>query len=305
MRVLNLLPEKVRIEFANLFVEMWDATAATTTLQFTASGAQAVTVPVGTQVKTADGKYVFVTDAEITIADPSVNAVGTVAAHRTETGPTLLAPNSLVELAEPITNIASVTNPAQVDSGTEAETVAAALVRAINYVRRGERWVSAQDAEEGILDDVLFGNGIVKAFDRVKYPSWEIVSPGYTTIVVMTKAGNQVSNEIQAAIQERLKQRVGYIEFTIIGPQYADFNVLGTFVPDGLTSSDALKAAAERRLRDFYALSARNFGMRINRSDVIRIADLSGLILTEPVADIPTARYALPRLGNVGLTPAP
>ena len=304
MRVLNLLPEKVRIEFANLFVVMRDAMAATTTLQFTASGTQAVIIPAGTEVRTSDGQIAFTSDAEITIANPLVNPLGTVAATRTETGPTLLAPGTLTVLVNQIANVASVTNLNQVDSGALAETAEEALVRASNYVRRGERWVSAQDVEEGILEDVLYG-GIVKAFDLVKYPEWGVRTPGYTTIVVMTRAGNPVSYEIQVSIQERLKQRVGHIETTLIGPEYEDFDVVGTFEPEGLTSSDTARTEAERRLRAFYALDSNNFGKSISTSDVIRIANLSGLILTSPEVDIPVAGYKLPRLVNVDLVPAP
>jgi hypothetical protein len=216
----------------------------------------------------------------------------------------LLAPGTLTVLVNQIANVASVTNLNQVDSGALAETAEEALVRASNYVRRGERWVSAQDVEEGILEDVLYG-GIVKAFDLVKYPEWGVRTPGYTTIVVMTRAGNPVSYEIQVSIQERLKQRVGHIETTLIGPEYEDFDVVGTFEPEGLTSSDTARTEAERRLRAFYALDSNNFGKSISTSDVIRIANLSGLILTSPEVDIPVAGYKLPRLVNVDLVPAP
>lgn len=313
-RVLNLLPETVRIEFANLFIEMRAAQAATTTLQFSlsAEALAPVNVLAGTFVSTEDGAFLFSVNEEVVVApDASV----TVAATRTVAGATVLAPNQLTRHTI-VNQYLSVTNPELVDSGAPAETVEQALTRARNYQRRGERWVSAKDVEEGILEDVLFGNGIVKAFDLVEYPNWETRKPGYTTIVAMTKTGTDLSDEIMVQIKQSLPERVGSIFFDVIGPQNVSFDIQASIKVLNPVAADAIKARVEKNLREFYAARENNFGRRISRSEIIqKIEDTEGVdriateddepILEEPVADLAVAPYELPKLVNVELTVVP
>lgn len=308
----NKVPEKNLIAFINRILPggMRDAVRATTTLQFTltASAGEEVIIPSGTLASTQDGVFTVTTDEEVIVAPGEAE---TVAATRTVAGKTLLSPNQITRLDgfEGVT----VTNTEIVDSGAEAETVDEALVRARNYIVRGERWVTAGDAEEGILEGVLYGDGIVRAFDLVKYPEWGVRTPGYTTIVVMTLAGNPVSTEIRARIQARLKQRVGHIISTLIDPVYRPFNITASIKVTGITSSGKVKSEVERALRAYYAPSVQNFGLRVSRSEIIqriedtpgvdRIAtDADGPILDEPLADIDLAGYELPQLGEVDLT---
>lgn len=315
-RRINQLPVRDQIEFARMFgITLRDATAATTTLRFTVAAPlnTDVTIPAGTRVKDADGLITFETSAELVI--PFGDVTGDVAAICTETGAQLLAPGVLTVLVDPIAFVESVTNLAPVDSGSDAETVEEALERARNYQRRGERLVSALDIEDAVLEEVLQGSGIVRAFPFVASGNFAERKPGHTTLVVMTNAGNAVSDEKKEAIRVLLEQAVGNQFIYLIDPNFIDFNVTATLKLSGLISQTATLAGVESNLRNFYAARAGNFGRQISRSEIIyviegsngvtRIAsDADGPILTSPAADIEVAPYELPRLVNVTLNVA-
>src|SRR5258708_18545170 len=106
----------------------------------------------------------------------------------------------------------SVANSAAVDSGTNAETVEQALQRAVNYQRRGERLVSARDLEDAILEDILLGAGIVKAFPFVKagdFSALNHLKAGHTTVGVMTPTGSASSVAVQTQVTEAMQQASG------------------------------------------------------------------------------------------------
>lgn len=313
-RRINQLPVRDQIEFHRLFgVELHDATAATTTLKFTLVpliGLYDVQIPEGTLVSTIDGEVTFETLEELSIASPDMTS--TVAARRTVAGATLLSPDTLTVMADPVAFVASVTNPDIVDAGSEAETVAEALSRAVNYQRRGERLVTARDVEDAVREEILNGNGIARAFEFVKAGDFTVQRAGYVTLVVMTAAGNPVSDETKQAISVLLKQSIGSIFYSLLDPQYIDFNVVANVRVSGLTPQTAIRAAAERNLRTFYAATSGNFGRSILRSDIIAlvestegieriVSDAEGPILSSPVEDITLAPYEIPRLLLVAL----
>ena len=204
---INQLPIRVQIEFHRLFgIELRQATAATTTLRFTSDGQNEATIPEGTEVSTADGSVVFTTDEELIIpADPE-DMTGEVAATCTVAGIQLLSPNTVTEMQDVIAFVTAVTNPTGVDSGTNAETIEQALTRARNYQRRGERLVSARDLEEAILEEILLGAGIVKAFPFVMAGDFSVlnhVKAGHTTVVAMTPAGGALTDAVKRKSRTR------------------------------------------------------------------------------------------------------
>jgi baseplate J-like protein len=316
-RRINQLPVRDEIEFHRLFgIEERDATPATTSLQFTVANVPlntAVTVPGGTVVSTTDKAYSFATDIDLVI--PYGNANGTVTATRTVAGATLLSPDVLTVMTDVIAFVSAVTNPSAVDSGTEAETVDAALQRARNYQRRGERLVSARDLEDAILEDIMLGAGIVKAFPFVKagdFSSLNHLKAGYTTVVVMTPTGAVVTDAVKAQITEMLEQAIGAQFIYIIDPQFRTFSVEANLKLEGLTPQSAILAAVERSLRDFYAAKTGNFGRKILRAEIIAViegttgvdriaSDNNGPIVQSPGADVDLAPYELPKLVNVTL----
>lgn len=308
---LNLLPEKVKIEFHQLFgAERRDAMPATTTLRFT-SGAPAglgVTVPQGTLVADESGAYVFATDEELFI--PDGEPTGDVTATRTEGGALALAPGTLTSLSDPVAFVAGVTNPEAVDSGADAESVESALARARNYQRRAERIVTARDLEEAILEEVLLGNGVVRAFPQVKDADWQTPRAGYTTVVVMTKAGGAVGAEKKAAISSLLSQAVGAPFIYVKDPVFGDFQIEADILVDSFTTQAAVVAAVRANLGAFYAPSDGNFGRSILRSEIIAVIEGTpgvkriepqggGEILAAPLADIALAPYELPRVTEI------
>ncbi|HKO43320.1 MAG TPA: baseplate J/gp47 family protein [Pyrinomonadaceae bacterium] len=328
-RRINRLPERDAIEFHRLFgIELREATAATTTLEFAATPVEDVdvVVPAGTQVTTGDGLYVFETDAELVIPYPETE--GSVTATRTVAGRLLLAPGTLVVMEDAIAFVSGVSNPEPVDSGTDAETVDQALLRARNYQRRAERLVSARDVEDFVLEEVLGGNGIVRAFPFVRAVEDEDLTAeqiadafaepkaGHTTIVVMTSSGAAVSQEVKDAIHAGLEQMIGSQFMYILDPQFVTFSVNANIKIEGITPQLAIVAAVEKNLRDFYATKKGNFGRRVLRSEIIAIiegtpgvdrivSDEDGPIVGTPAADLTLAPYQLPKLENVTLTVVP
>jgi uncharacterized phage protein gp47/JayE len=316
-RHINQLPRKVEIEFARLFgIELRVAQKATARLQFTVNPPPATnaTIPVGTEVSTQDGSYVFLTDSTLFILAGTLTA--TVAATRTIAGPTLLSPSTLTHLVDPVAWVESVTNLAAVDSGTDDETVDAALDRARSYQRRGKRLVSASDLEDAILEDVLLGNGIVRAFPLIRQGEWNELHAGHTTVVVMTRNANAVSDDVKHAINDLMSQAIGSQFIYIQDPLFVDF-VIGVDVRlTGLASQSATIAAIKANLQRFYAGKASNFGRSILRAEIIAViegtqgverivAQTSGDILASPLLDVDVAPYELPRLGDIDVNVVP
>lgn len=324
--LLNQLPVRDQIAFANLFVEgPRAALKATTTLRFTSDGQHNATVPAGTQVSTAENVYTFSTQEELLIpADPNA-LTGDVAAEALIAGPVLLSDSTLTKLSDPIAFIAGVANPDPVDSGAVAETVDRALQRALSFQRRGRRLVTAQDVEDFVLDEVMQGIGIVRVFPFIREGDFTGRHAGYTSIVAMTPNGHGVSDEIEAAIYTGLGQMIGsqfpYVLTphdlpNVVDPLFVAFSVAATIRLASISNEVAVKAAGERNLRDFYAVKMGNFGRTILRSEIIAIlegtsgvdriaSDPNGPIVETPGADLDVAVYQLPKLVDVNLTIAP
>jgi uncharacterized phage protein gp47/JayE len=314
-RRINVLPVKVQVEFARLFgIELREATRAATMLRFTVAPPtpQQVTIPAGATVKSQDGAYTFTTSASLVLA--SGVTTGDVGALRDVTGATTLSPGVLIALSDPIAWVQSVTNPEAVESGTDAEPVSSALARARRYQRRGERLVSAQDFEDAVLDDVLLGNGIVKAFPFVRGAEYGSMEAGHTTMVVMTRAGDPVSAAVKLQIASVLQQAVGNQFVYVADPSFVDFTITADVRLTGLVPQDAILAAVRKTLTDFYAPTSGNFGRSVYQSDIIALVERSegverivrqpgGELLALPAADLPVAPYQLPRLVAVNLTP--
>jgi uncharacterized phage protein gp47/JayE len=310
-RKINQLPERDEIEFHRLFgIELREATKATTTLRFTSDGQNDATIPAETEVSTEDGTIVFTTDEELLIpADPD-NMTGTVTATRNVAGVTLLSAGTLTKMSDVIAFITAVTNTSAVDSGTDAESVEQALTRARNYQRRAERLVSARDVEDAILEDILLGAGIVKAFPFVRAGDFSALNhlhAGETTVVVMTPTGNPVTDEVKALITDAMEEAIGAQFIYVVDPQYVAFTVEANVKLESLVSQSAVLAAIEKRLRDFYAAKKGNFGRKILRSEIIAIiegtpgvdriqSDDDGPIVQSPAADMNVAPYQLPKL---------
>jgi len=319
-RRINQLPERDQIEFHRLFgIELREPTVATTTLQFTVTAIEDtdVVIPDQTQVSTPDGQFTFETDQEIIIPWPETTA--SVGATRRIAGRVLLAPNVLTEMADPIAFVESVTNPQPVDSGTDAESVDEALARARNYQRRAERLVSARDLEDAILEDVLLGAGIVKAFPLIMAGDFTDLNhprAGHTTVVVMTDTGNAVSEEVKARIVDSMQQAIGSQFLYIIDPLFVEFSIQASIKIEGITPQTAIKAGVEKALRDFYSTKRGNFGRPILRSEIIAIiegtpgvdriaSDVNGPIVGNPAADVVLRPYELPKLNTVTLNVVP
>ena len=309
----NRVPEQNHIAFANLFgIEPRPAAQAETILTFTIDAPlnTDVTIPEGTQISDAEGRYVFETVEELTILYGE--ASGDILAKRTVTGHTLLAPDILTEMIDPVAFVDSVTNASGIDSGTELESLESTLDRVKRYQKRGERIVSTKDLEEAISDEALNGNGIVRVFPFIKNGDFEARKlAGHTTIIVMTGDGDNIDTIAQTKIAALLEQAVGNQFIYVVNPVFVEFDIsvkvkLNTGSPQG-----AVVAAIERNLRNFYAASREQFGRAIYRSEVIAVIEGTGgvdriepqsssQILESPVTDLKLEEFKLAKL--VGVT---
>jgi uncharacterized phage protein gp47/JayE len=310
---INQIPEQNLIEFARLFgIELKQATRAETMLRFqTENAVGAVIVPAGTRVGTLDGEVVFETAEGLSI--PLGQPTGDVRARNVAVGHTLLAPGTLVNLIDNVAFIASATNPAAIDAGTELESVASALERMRQYQRRTERIVTAKDLEEAILQDAMDGNGIVRAFPFVADGNFDSKRRvvGNTTVIVGTRNGEPVDSITRGKIGALLNQLVGNQFVYIVDPIFVGFNIEATVQLNTNTPQGAVLAVVERNLRNFYDASSReNFGRPILRSEIIAVIEgTPGVdrivvapnepILASPLADLRTRVWELPKLNNV------
>lgn len=307
----NRVPEQNLIAFANLFgIEPRPATAAETILKFTIDAPinTVVTIPDGVEITDSEGVYVFQTVGTLTL--PIDETECEVPARRTVTGHTLLAPNVLTELIDPIAFVTSVTNENAVDSGTQIELIEPTLDRVKRYQRRGERIVSSKDLEDAILDEALSGNGVVRAFPFVVAGDFSrMTKVGHTTVIVMTKSGENINSIAQQRIALLLDQTVGNQFIYIVNPIFVEFNVAATVRLNANSAQGATIAAVERNLRNFYAASREQFGRDVLRSEIIaliegssgvdRIESSGTQILASPQFDSKLAEFQLPKLVNV------
>lgn len=311
----NRVPEQNHIAFANLFgAEPRAATQAETTLRFTVAGAPLntnVTIPIGTEVSDAEGKYVFETTQAITILYGTTT--GSVTARRTVTGQTLLAPNVLTKMIDPIAFIGEVSNPSAVDGGTEAESLESALNRAKIYQRRGERIVSSKDLEDAIKDEALLGNGIVRAFPFVRNGEFAgELKAGYTTVIAATGTGELIDDAARTRINALLDTVVGNQFVYVVNPFFVNFDVTANVKLASSAIAAATLSAIEGNLRTFYAASREQFGRAIYRSEIIaviegtagvdRIESAGAQILASPLVDTKLKEFELPKLVNVTIT---
>lgn len=311
----NRVPEQNHIAFANLFgAEPRAATQAETTLRFTVAGAPLntnVTIPIGTEVSDAEGKYVFETTQAITILYGTTT--GSVTARRTVTGQTLLAPNVLTKMIDPIAFIGEVSNPSAVDGGTEAESLESALNRAKIYQRRGERIVSSKDLEDAIKDEALLGNGIVRAFPFVRNGEFAgELKAGYTTVIAATGTGELIDDAARTRINALLDTVVGNQFVYVVNPFFVNFDVTANVKLASSAIAAATLSAIEGNLRTFYAASREQFGRAIYRSEIIaviegtagvdRIESAGAQILASPLVDTKLKEFELPKLMNVTIT---
>lgn len=321
MHKINQVPSQNLIAIARWFgIELRDATPATTTLRFAATPPPGVsaTIPAGTSVATEDGQIVFTTDADLVI--PAGTQTGDTSATCTAVGVLTLAPDTLTNLLDNVAwvtnldnpDLRSVTNPFAVASGSDQETTASGLERARSYQRRAERLVTARDMEDAILQDVMGGNGIVRAFPFVKDGDYGTYQPGHTTIVVMTTLGDAVDDETKRRIGQILQQAVGNQFIYLKDPTFVDFDVSANVRLTGLITQSATLAAVRTSLQNFYAPTSGNFGRSVYITDIITtiqetqgvdrvVRQQDGSLLAAPVADLSVAPYELPRLGTVTL----
>jgi uncharacterized phage protein gp47/JayE len=311
---LNQVPFAIFVAFANLFgIEQRVASAATGFVLFTVDPPSNtdVTIPIGTEISTQDGSVVFTTTVAATIEYGDDEAL--IAVRRTVNGHTLLQPDQLTKLIDPVAYVTSVTNPTAIDSGSELEKIESALERVKRYQRRGERIVSTKDLEDAILDEGLLGNGIVRAFPFVvngDYSGEE--KPGHTTVVVMTRTGDSVDAAASQRIASVIEQAVGNQFIYIVDPEFVDFDVevIVRLTDNAIATGVAVQAAIERNLRNFYAAAREQFGRGIYASEIVAEIEGTagvdrverqpdGALLAQPAGDTEIAPHELARLVDV------
>jgi uncharacterized phage protein gp47/JayE len=309
---INQVPKQNLIAFANLLgIEQRPATAAVTVLRFTVDPPPSTptVIPAGTTVSTADGRYVFETIEELTIAADAED-LGEVEAVRTVAGHTLLQPDVLTLLVDTPAYVETVTNPNAVDSGTEIESLDSVLERVRRYARRGERIVSTKDLEDAIRDEALQGTGVVRAWPFIKngdFQNKRLV--GHTSVIVMTKTGDVVDAPTRRRINAVTDTAVGNQFIYVVDPSFVEFDIEANVKLNSGSPEGEVLTAIERNLRAFYTAAKEQFGRPILRSEIIaviegtegvdRIVAAEPSILISPTADVRLVEYQMPKLGDV------
>lgn len=308
---INQVPEQNLAEFAALFgTGRREATHAETILRFTiADGTVSpVVVPRGTIVLDQTETVRFETTEDLTIQIGQFSA--DVSAKRNIAGYTLLAPGTLTKIGGSLVGVNSVRNPFAVESGTDEETLDAALDRMRQYQRRTERIVTAKDLEDALREEV---GGVVKVFPFVVNGEFGTEpTAGHTTVILATHNGDAVDPAQLAKATKLLEQIVGNQFVYIASPFFADFSISARVKVAEFAVASSVKAHVETRLREFYKTRAESFGKPILRSEIIAVIEAAdgverimsapdAPILQSPLADRRLPVWAMPRLREVSI----
>ncbi|MCW5317943.1 hypothetical protein GTQ43_30495 [Nostoc sp. KVJ3] len=157
---INQLPLALVIDFLKITgVTRSSGTKAKTTLTFNISSPQSVifTIPEGFEVVDSQGKLSFFTDAPLVIPVGLVS--GSVTATAEEVGSEYnIAAYSITGITQPLTYLAGVTNIEAASGGSDLESEASAINKALTQIRL-RNLVSADDYEQAA--EALLGEGSV------------------------------------------------------------------------------------------------------------------------------------------------
>ncbi|MFN6531031.1 baseplate J/gp47 family protein [Nostoc sp. ChiSLP03a] len=157
---INQLPLALVIDFLKITgVTRSSGTKAKTTLTFSISSPQSVifTIPEGFEVVDSNGKLSFFTDAPLVI--PAGLISGSVTATAEEVGSEYnISAYSITGITQPLTYLAGVTNIEAASGGSDLESEASAINRALTQIRL-RNLVSASDYEQAA--EALLGEGSV------------------------------------------------------------------------------------------------------------------------------------------------
>ncbi len=156
----NQLPLALVIDFLKITgVTRSSGTKAKTTLTFSISSPQSVifTIPEGFEVVDSQGKLSFFTDAPLVIPVGLVS--GSVTATAEEVGSEYnISAYSITGITQPLTYLAGVTNIEAASGGSDLESEASAINRALTQIRL-RNLVSSNDYEQAA--EILLGDGSV------------------------------------------------------------------------------------------------------------------------------------------------
>lgn len=278
---LNQVPELMRIAFLQLLnTTLIPALSATTTLRFTKLPgfvSQQVTIPEGTIVASANGKFKVSTPELIIPADQEtgdVEATSTIAGNIGQRVPA----GAIGIVQSAIGGILSVTNITALGGGRDAESVASAIIRARESMRIGQHLGSSDDYITHIFQTILRGLGRVTPFEFYR-GDFELLGPGYLTLSIQGEDGFEPSSsqfaEIASVVNSRHVAGIMVVARTSI---YKSFS-LSVGITTSVNSSDTeeLKKQAEASLRARFNPLRFNYGTQFpNR--VIGVSDVIGAV---------------------------
>lgn len=203
----NRLPLSLVLQFLRVSgVERRLGTAAIANITFTLTQALATpfTVPQGFQVSDASGKYVFTTDALLTL--PAGATSGVVSATAAALGTAYNLPAFTIDrFSQPLTFLSTAINLEPATGGGNEESVDDAIARGLDAIRR-RNLVTADDYEEDAI--AILGEGAVaKAIgllsaDKITYQL------GAVHLFLLNQDGNAPSTAQLSSVQSLLFGRV-------------------------------------------------------------------------------------------------
>ncbi len=171
--------------------------AVKATGQVTITGTPGTVIPAGTQVSTASSEAApavfFVTTAEAVIGSGGAVTADIEAVEPGTKGN--VAADTIKLLANPVTGVTAVTNPAPTSGGLDEEDDESLRARLLELARRDE-------GDGNVADYIIWAKEVLGVGQVYVEPLWQ--GPGTVRVVVLDSEGNIPSPALVAAVQEHL-----------------------------------------------------------------------------------------------------
>lgn len=173
------------------------------TFQLTAPRSSAFNIPKGFEVVSADGGYIFATDALLTI--PAGASAGSISATAIADGSAYnLAPFTINQITQPLSFLASVVNLTPAQGGSEEESIESAIDRGLRSLKNTPP-VSAFDFE--FAAEQILGSGSKAKAIGLLGPDRLTTQPGAVHLFLLASTGPAnpaLINEVFTALNGRI-----------------------------------------------------------------------------------------------------
>lgn len=263
--------------------ERLQASAATTTLQFTLSNARemATVIPKGTRATAGDGRL-FALDEPLVITAGEESATGKATCTQVGEKGNNYAAGELKQLADPVPFIASVTNVTKTEGGADIE----------DDDTYRERIHEAPERFSTAGPYGAYEYHAKRASALVCDVSVESPAPGEVVVCPLLDGGVIPGQEILAIVNDTLNdRRIRPLtdKVTVKAPEQVSYNIkLSYWINrDDTTEALTIKTATEQAVQEFVLWQKSKLGRDINQTELyyrLRAAGVKRAEITEPIS---------------------